>query len=166
MSESEKIREVPKPPPVQETERAPAPQKTSQSAFDKVLEQSKILQQSPILQGKLLDQSSQEQKVREATKWQDKADDHKKDDDSGKQSIEKSRQKDKGTETATRQAVGRAGENKRFKDGGGSGGREGGGGGEGHGKRQLDAISKRLQDARALISSLNKDSFAGKMAQM
>ena len=63
MSEPEKIKEVPKPPPEQQKE--PSAPKTSQSAFDKVMEQQKFVQQSPTLQTKVAEQGSTDQKVKE-----------------------------------------------------------------------------------------------------
>lgn len=160
----EKIKEKPPIPPPAEQQKEPTAPKTSQSAFDKVMEQQKMIQQSPAIQSKFSDQSATEQRVREVSKWQEHDTDRRKKDDredsSGK---DKTKQKDKSSSiTVTKEAVVRGGEKQNF--GGGSGGKgqsRGGAGGE-FAKRQL-AI-KKLHDIRGAISDLSQGSFGAKLS--
>jgi hypothetical protein len=163
MSEPEKIKEAPKPPQVQEKSKEPSAPKTSQSAFDKVLEQQKILQQSPLAQGKVAEQQSGEQRIKEITKWQDQSGDHKRKDDKDESGGQKERvkSKEKGSDTVTREAVVRQGEKRGSGQGSGGGGREGFGGTAG--RRQI--IDKKLSDARGLLNNLGQSPFASKLAQ-
>lgn len=163
MSEPEKIKDVPKPPPEQPKE-TPV-QKTTPSAFDKLIEQQKLIQQSPVLHGKLGEQGAQEHKVAEVSKWQDRGEERRKKDDSDEKSPrEKIKQKDKGSETVTRDAITRSGEKKGSGHFSGGGSGQGSGGfGESASRKQI--VTKKLSDLRGLISELQQKNFSGKMAQ-
>lgn len=161
MSEAEKIKEVPKPPPEQAKE--PSVPKTSQSAFDKVLEQSKILQQSPLLQGKVSEQAGSEYRVKEISKQQDKSEEKQKKDDRDETSgREKTKQKQKGSETVTKEAITRSGEKKGF--GGGAGGEGGGRGGFGGHSAKKQVLEKKFADVKGFLNALGRSAFAGKLA--
>jgi len=161
----EKIREKPPVPQVTEKAKEPSAPKTSQSAFDKVLEQQKILQQSPIAQGKAADQGETEQKVREVTKWQERHEERqKKDDREETSSRDKTKAKEKSSLTVTREAVGRAGEKKGF-GGGQGGGQNKGKGGFGSDLMKRQITQKKMADIRGVLSEFGKSSFAGKLAQ-
>lgn len=163
MSEPEKIKEKPPVQQQQEKMKEPTAPKTSQSAFDKVMEQHKILQQSPLAQGKISEAATHEQKVKEISKWQEGSDDRRKKDDKDDTSFkDKLRQKDRGSETVTREAVVRGGEKKGFGQGGGEGKGKGGFSSD-LAKKQL--ISKKLTDAKGLLNALGQSSFAGKLSQ-
>lgn len=165
MSEPEKIKDVPKPPPEQAKE--PSAPKTSQSAFDKVLEQQKVMQQSPVLQGKVSEQAASEYKVKEVVQKQEQDDNRRKGEDKDESgSRDKARQKEKGSVTVTREAVGQASGKKGFGGGAsGSGGRDKGGFGGELAKKHTTAIAKKLADARGALTSLNQTTFAGKLSQ-
>lgn len=163
MSEPEKIKEKPPVQQQQEKAREPTAPKTSQSAFDKVMEQQKSLQQSPLAQGKISEAAAHEQRVKEIAKWQDGSDDRRRKDDKDDTSFkDKLRQKEKGSETVTREAVVRGGEKKGFGQGGSGGGKGKGGFLSDMAKKQI--ISKKLTDAKGLLNALGQSSFAGKMA--
>lgn len=162
MSESDnKIKEKPPVPPPKEPAKDTSAPKTAQSAFDKVLEQQKILQQSPLMQGKILEQGASEQKVKEITKWQEQGDERRKR-DTDTEGSDKVKQKQKGGETVTREAVVRSGDKQGF-----GGGRGGGHGREGFGgdllKRQI--LEKKLSDVRNILSSAGEKAFAVKLSQ-
>ncbi len=144
--------------------KEPTAPKTSQSAFDKVMEQQKILQRSPLAQGKISEAATHEQKVKEISKWQEGSDDRRKKDDKDDTSFkDKLRQKDRGSETVTREAVVRGGEKKGFGQGGSGGDKGKGGFSSDMAKKQL--ISKKLTDAKGLLNALGQSSFAGKLSQ-
>lgn len=161
MSEPEKIKDVPKPPPEQVKE--PSAPKTAQSAFDKILEQQKVLQQSPLMQGKVAEQGATEYKVKEIGRQQDQNDEKQKKEESKEEgSREKIKLKEKGSETVTREAVTRGGEKKGF--GQGSGGGRGGGGFAGDmAKRHI--LERKMADSRGLINNFEKGNFASKLTQ-
>lgn len=163
MSE-EKVKEKPPVPPPKEQAREPTAPKTSQSAFDKVLEQQKILQQSPILQSKVSEQGAAESKVKEIAKWQDQGEDRRKRDDREETgSKDKTKQKEKSSVTITREAVVRGGEKKDSRGFAGGGGRDRGGFGGDSAKRHI--VEKKLLDIRGLIDNLGQSQFAGKLSQ-
>ena len=160
----EKIKEKPPVPPVQEKAREPSAPKTSQSAFDKVLEQQKILQQSPMAQGRVAEQGASEQKVREINKWQERHEERQKKDDRDETgSRDKTKAKNKSELTVTREAVGRTGEKKGSGSGGQGGkGHDKGGFGSDLMKRQI--AQKKIADIKGLMTEIGKSSFAGKLA--
>ncbi len=163
MSEVEKPKEPIKVNPPEQVKEPSAP-KTAQSAFDKILEQQKLIQQSPVAQGKLTDQGSSDQKVKEIAKWQDRSDEGKKrdekDDAGGK---DKTKQREKGSMTVTRQAITRGGEKSGYGGAGGGKGRGGGGFTSDMAKKQI--LSKKLSDSRGLLNAMGQASFSSKLAQ-
>lgn len=165
MSEPEKIKEVPKPIQQDQT-KEPAATKTSQSAFDKVLEQQKVIQQSPALQTKINEQGGAEHKVKEIFQRQEDKEERQKRDDkdeSGAKEKVKLKSKDSSSTIITREAVVRGGEKRGFGDGGGrGGGKDKGGYSSDMAKRQI--VEKKLQNIRGLIDNLGQSSFANKLA--
>ncbi len=162
----EKITEKPPIPKTVEQPKEPSAPKTSQSAFDKVMEQQKIIQQSPTLQGKVTDQGAGEQKVKEITKWHEGTEDRKKRDDKDDSGAgkDKLKQKEKGSITVTQGAVVRGGEKRQMGSGaGGGGGRDTGGFGGNQAKRQI--AEKKLQEVRGMISNLSQSQFGAKLSQ-
>jgi hypothetical protein len=162
MSESEKIKEKPPIPP--EPPKETPQQKTSQSAFDKVLERQRILQQSPMAQGKVAEQGAEDYKVKEIAKRHEEGSEKQKkedrDESGGKEKV-KTRQKESGT--VTKEAVVRGGEKKGFGQSfGGGGGKDKGGFSSDMSKNQV--LFKKIADGKGLIDSLAQGGFAGKLA--
>lgn len=166
MSEPEKIKENPKTPQAQDQAKEPTAAKTSQSAFDKVMEQQKVIQQSPTLQTKVTEQGATEHRVKEVFQRQEEKEERRKRDDkdeSGAKEKVKLKSKDSSSIIVTREAVVRGGEKRGFGDGGkGSGGKDRGGYSSDMSKRQI--VEKKLQDIRGLIDNLGQHSFTGKLA--
>jgi hypothetical protein len=166
MSEPEKIKDIPKTPPSQDQAKEPSATKTSQSAFDKVMEQQKVIQQSPTLQTRVSEQGATEYRVREVAQRQEEKEERQKRDDrdeSGAKEKVKLKNKDSASTVVTREAVVRGGEKRGFGDGGkGSGGKDKGGYSSDMEKRQI--IQKKIQDIRGLIENFGQGSFANKLA--
>src|SRR3989338_6541029 len=113
MSEIDKIKETPKP---QEQAKEPNVPKTSQSAFDKVLEQQKILQQNPVVQSKIAEQGSFGEKVKEvASRRDEERKQNKREDRDESSDTARAKQKQKGADTVTREAVVRTGDKRNLK---------------------------------------------------
>lgn len=164
VSDSEKIRETPKVKP-QEQVKDNQPQKTSQSAFDKVLEQSKALQQSPV-NVQAASQKGAEKDVKEVFREQDgkkgrDKDSDDRDSEKGKDSV---RDKKGLSQTLTRQAVART---KSDKESGGQSGQQGkkdqGGGGY-EGQQRLKTTSlKRTGEATTVQGEVEHANFSTKL---
>ena len=161
MSDIEKVRERPPAEQAQEKQKEPSAPKTSQSAFDKVLEQQKSMQQSPILQQRSGEQSQSAERVSRKDSNDEKREDRKNDDKKEDSTTnDKLRQKQKSGEVLTRNAVVMSGQKRQS---GGGGGRGGQGGGGDAAKKQM--IQKKLAEVRATMVQLSHSSFASKLAQ-
>ncbi|MBI2975259.1 MAG: hypothetical protein HYY43_06700 [Deltaproteobacteria bacterium] len=161
MSEPEKIKEKPPIPP--EPPKEAPQQKTSQSAFDKIMEQQRILKQNPLLQGKVAEQDAEGYRIKEIAQRREEGSEKQKKEDrdeSGGKEKTKSKQKESGT--VTKEAVVRGGEKKGFGQSLGGGGRDKGGFSSDMAKKQV--LFKKVADGKGLIDSLAQGSFASKLA--
>ncbi len=161
MSDIEKVRERPPVEQPQEKAKEPNAPKTSQSAFDKVLEQQKTMQQSPVLQQRSGEQSQAAERVVRKDSGDEKREERRKDDKKEDSNTgDRLKQKVKSGEVVTRNAVVMSGQKRQ--SGGGSD-RGGQGAGSDASKKQM--IQKKLAEVRETMAQISNSSFASKLAQ-